>query len=233
MAPNLTNTQILDVYATAEKALRRTCAQTGWMLNDEDMADLQQQTLEKVIKSYDPARGTEPSALAWRVASNEARDFLRGRASAGAQKRDAREQSMSTEDEDGNVVSLDIADSAPNPLEMLEMRQLDAALTCAISELTPGQASGVAGFLASDDDAMTGAERIAKMRAVDALADHMKASHFVNVKREVKRGKQKKAKEIDQVEETPVPALATLRTLSMWHYICSTIKLTDLRLITE
>lgn len=170
----LTNPQILAVYATAEKAIRRTCAKFNVRPSEDTIADLQQGTLEKLLKSFDASRGN-PDQLAWRIAANEATDYLRGR-KVGAIKND--DQSLTCEDEDGTEVVSDVVDHAPNAFDLIAAHQLDSDVTRAIAGLSPGLQAGVKAALASDEVTMSNADRQAKFRAIDALAESIRSSHF-------------------------------------------------------
>lgn len=207
----LTNAQILAVYGTAEKAIRRTCARYNAQVSEDALADLQQGTLEKLLKSFDASKGS-PDQLAWRIAANVATDYLRGRTTAAIKNND---QSLSVEDDEGTETTLDVADDSGNAFELLAARQLDTAITCALADLTDGQKSGVRGFFASDEESMTGSERIAKMRAVEALSESIKSSHFTMAKPGKKVAKKKAPKRAPKVEaeETEVPGLRRLSTV--------------------
>lgn len=213
----LSNPQVIAVYDTAAKAIKATFRRFGARCDDDTLADLQQGTLVKVVSKYDADRGTAPGAMAWRVAVNEATDYLRGRSVGAIRNRD---QSLTTEDDDGVESISDIADDSANPFDLLAARQLDAEITRGISNLPDGMKAGIRSFYASDDEAMSGADRIAKMRAVDALSESLSAAHFPVVGKGKKAPKVKAPKRAPKVAEeaAEVPGLAKLATQSRVEY---------------
>lgn len=216
----ITPAQVTELYTTAERAIRRTLSSMGWMVSADDMEDLKQGVALKLLTAYDPTRGPI-GGLAWRVASNDAADFLRGR-TVGAIKNDAK--SLESHDEDGNLTTFDIADDSSNPRTMLEAATLDRDLTLAIDALDSGaQRKGIKAFMCSEETSMSGADRIAKLRAVDALTDNLKASHMVSSGKVRKAKAAKKAKrDSAKVSEVPeIRGLLRLQTLTMWNYITS------------
>lgn len=203
----LTNSQILSVYKTAEKAIRRTCAGYNVRVTDDALADLQQGTLEKLIKSFDADRGN-PDQLAWRIASNEAISYLRGR-TVGAIKNE--DQSLTVEDEDGTETVADVLDDSTNAFDLIAARQLDAEITRGIAGLSDGLKAGVKAALS--DETMSGADRIAAMRAREALSESLRASHLPLVREGKKAKKVKSPKRSPKVEE-PTEEAPTLRRMS-------------------
>lgn len=213
----LTNPQILSVYKTAAKAIHATARRYGTQVSEDTVADLQQGTLIKVISKYDASRGVAPDAMAWRVAANEATDYLRGRLVSAIKNNDV---SLTVEDEDGDTTISDLADDSANPFELIAARQLDAEITCAIADLSEGMQAGISGFYNSDEETMTGGQRIAKMRAVEALSESLKASHFANIKcdKKAKKVKAPKRAKVETAETVEAPGLLKLATQSKVDY---------------
>jgi len=207
----LTNSQILAVYKTAERAVRATLARYSVRVTRDLLADLQQGTLEKLVKSYDAERGN-PDQLAWRIAANEATSYLRGR-TVGAIKND--DQSLTATDDDGKETTVDIADDSCNAFELVAARQLDGELTRGIAGLTEGLQAGIKAALSGET--MEGSDRIAAMRARESLAESLKASHFPLVreaKKPAKRAKSsKRAPKVETTEATVVPSLRRMATV--------------------
>lgn len=218
----LTNPQILAAYKTAESAIRKTCARYGWTPSADDIADLQQATCLKVVSLYDETRG-EIGAMAWRVAMNETTDYLRGRTSAGAIKRNGNEDSLTGTDDDGHVTTLDIEDTSGNARDMLELRELNAEMASAFASISPSQRDAWEAEFA--DVTLSGSQRIAKMRSIEALQDSVKASSFV--RSNGKARKPTKSPKVEaEIEADDPPGLVRLRTLSMWDYQGPRMRLT-------
>lgn len=204
----LTNQQILKVYKTAESAIRRTCAKYNVRVSEDALADMQQGTLEKMLKSFDASRGA-PEAFAWRIAANEATSFLRGRTVSAIKNED---QSLTVENDDGTETVSDLADDSANPFELIAARQLDDELTQRINELSDSGKAGIKAALS--DDTMSGADRVAALRAREALSESLRSSHFALIadKKPAKRAKAKREPKVE-AEETEAPSLLRLSTV--------------------
>jgi hypothetical protein len=133
--------------------------------------------------------------------------------------------SLTVEDNDGHETVTDLADDSANPFEMLAARQLDAALTCGIAELSDSHKAGLKAQLS--DETMASNDRVYALRAREALAESLSASHFpLKSEKKAKKAKSPKAPKVEVVEEVEVPALAKLRTLATWEYQARTMSLT-------
>ena len=145
--------------------IRATAARYGWQITESDLADVAQDACVKVLESYNPERG-EVGALATVAARTCAVDFLRNR---GHKRIGAEDTSLVGRDDDsGEVVSLDLADHAPTPLQALIMARRDAAITRALANLSDAERD-----VLLSEATMTGAERIRRMRAIDKVQDEI------------------------------------------------------------
>ena len=109
-----------------------------------------------------------PEAFAYRVAYRIALDFLRGREYAGGSKNHASLDAEVNTD-DGSVTIGDLVPCQdPTALDLIMSGEIDAKLAVGLASLTPAQGSAIKADLA-DERALTGSERIGKMRAIEAM----------------------------------------------------------------
>ncbi len=163
----LTNSQILEVYKSAEMAVNKYGARFGRKISADDNADLCQATAMKVIETFNPDKGT-PGALAYLVAGNLAIDFLRGRSHAGGSK-ESHIGDMGSDDDEGHSSEYDAPDTAPNALDIMLANERSGKVARALGTLKPHQRAALSADLA-DERNLTGAERKAKHDAIKALS---------------------------------------------------------------
>jgi|HubBroStandDraft_6_1064221.scaffolds.fasta_scaffold350345_2 RNA polymerase sigma factor (sigma-70 family) len=211
----LTKDQVTDLYQTAEKTVHRTCAKYGWHPSPDDLLDIVQTVCVKSIESFNPERGTI-GALAWRIATNEVANYLNDHSAHGA-----RTDAMESTDEDGHMSTMDIPDDSTNAHVMLANAQRDAALKAAIGKLSPAERQAIEVHL-DDDRALTGSERIAKMRATDALEESLNAAHFDrSAAKPRKASKSKRSERSELMPATEIRGLLRLQTITKHNYIAT------------
>ena len=162
----ITNAQATELLTAASKAIYKATARFGRVLSPSDVSDISNTAFVKTLENYSPDRGTI-EALMYTVSYTVATDFLRGRNYAGGSK-ESHLSDLSTEDDEGNTSEVDVEDRAPSALDLMMSGEIDAKLTIALSELTTAQASAIKADL-DDDRALSGSERIGKMRAIEAM----------------------------------------------------------------
>ena len=140
----------------------------------EVVKDLTQETFAKVLVGFDPERGTL-GACAYQYAYNLATDYHRGRACYGSNHGAT---SLTVSDDSGNDITMDIGDVAPSALDSMIARERDADIAKAIEAL-PESGQRAIGAMLDDEGPMTGGDRIAKMRAVDAMQEIVKSPGYV------------------------------------------------------
>ena len=165
---NLSNADASQMLTSARKAISKVGGTFRSFTRDE-ADDLVQTAIVKAIESYDASKGT-PGACAYIVARTVATDYLRGRTYAGGNKVAGLSSDGSTSDEDGDSVALDLPDHVPSALDLLISGERTLSVADALAELTAPQREAVRADLA-DERILTGAERIAKMRAVESIQE--------------------------------------------------------------
>jgi DNA-directed RNA polymerase specialized sigma24 family protein len=158
----LTNVQAKVVIASAERACANLNAKGG-RYNASDIADIAQETFLKVAATWDASRG-DLAGYAYIVARNLTLDGLRTRARRGEASLDA----TSGDDSPTTLHSI-IPDHAPNPRDALIMKRRVDAARAAVANLSKSAQSAL--DIACDDESMSGAERQAKRRAIEALQE--------------------------------------------------------------
>lgn len=161
----LTNDQAKLVITSAERACANLNAKGG-RYSKADIADIAQETFIKVAAAWDGIR--DLAGLAYVVARNLTLDGLRSRAKRGEASLDA-----TVGDDDATTLHSMIPDRTPNPRDALIMKRRTEALRAAVAGLPDSAQDAL--DASCDDAAMTGAQRVAKKRAIDALQETLVA----------------------------------------------------------
>lgn len=122
--------------------------------------------------------GNCPEAFAFTVAYREAMDYLRN--AKGKHRADkASLDAPTSSDDDNDQTMVDIMPShTPSALDMLMSGEIQTQVERALPQLSPTLRSVVSTVLA-DDRALTGAERISKMRAIDEIQGSVSHRYMV------------------------------------------------------
>lgn len=190
---NLTNAQATAALKAATKGINAAFAASGRFVDPDTALDLAQESICNLIASFDPAKATANGVdgLAYVIGKREAMDYLRGRVSGGAQRRHDGEDSITVADEDGNPTDLEIASPWPSAFDQYAALQRDTALNAEISALPESQKRALRATIA-DEDHSDGANRVAKMRAIDTIVSNLPKSMRGTAGRSKAKGKKRK-----------------------------------------
>lgn len=166
--------QVAEVQTAIDRALARAVRKYPVLRGSaEDMA---QDAWVKVLAGYDATTGNAPGAYAYTVATTISIDYARNR---GAKVR-AHDASMSADAPltSGDEVITTLVDTLASTLAdaptMMHAKVRANAVQAALATLSDAHRAALAAWL--DDATMTGSQRIAKMRALDALREEISAS---------------------------------------------------------
>jgi DNA-directed RNA polymerase specialized sigma24 family protein len=183
----MTNAQAKDALKSATLGINAAFAACGRNIDPDVALDLAQETICNVLASFDPAKATANgvNGYAYQAGKREALDYLRGRTAGGAQRRHDGEDSLTTEDDDGNAVDVEIASPWPSPHDVLAASERYALLDSEIADLTPAQRDAIK--LTMDETAdLDNAQRQNKMRAINTIV--------ANLPKSLRTGRRSKAK---------------------------------------
>jgi DNA-directed RNA polymerase specialized sigma24 family protein len=164
----ISNTEAVQAMVSARKAISKIGASFR-SFTKEESEDLVQTAMIKAIESYDASKGTF-GAIAYMVARTVATDYLRGRLYSGGSKLAGLSNDGTSTDEDGTEVQLDLPDYTPSALDLMISSARESEVATALGTLSATERSAISTVLA-DDRAMTGAERIARQRAIASLQE--------------------------------------------------------------
>lgn len=223
----LTNAMAMEAMTGARKA----CAKFAHSLKKHSADDIVQDTLVKVCEGFDPERGTI-GAMAYRMAYNEALDYLRGRGYTGNRKDTDSLTIVQDSDDGSSETQADIADATPSALGMMIRNERIADVTKAIETLTPAMRDAIATDL-DDEVSKDGATRIAKMRAIDAIQESVRHPGYAT-RKVAKRAKVAKVEIEETKEDQQVAPQRGLSCLTIWRYVMETMKVpADITLIAK
>jgi DNA-directed RNA polymerase specialized sigma24 family protein len=164
----ISNTEATQAMVSARKAISKIGASFRSFTKDE-VDDLVQTSMIKAIESFDTSKGTF-GAIAYMVARTVATDYLRGRLYSGGSKLAGLSNDGTSTDEDGTEIQVDLPDHAPTALDMMISSARESEVATALGTLSATERSAISTVLA-DERAMTGAERIARQRAIASLQE--------------------------------------------------------------
>ncbi len=166
----ISNTEVVQAMVSARKAISKIGASFR-SFTKEESEDLVQTAMIKAIESYDASKGTF-GAIAYMVARTVATDYLRGRLYSGGSKLAGLSNDTITlpTDDDGSEIQIDLPDYAPSALDMMISSARESEVATALGTLSATERSAISTVLA-DERAMTGAERIARQRAIASLQE--------------------------------------------------------------
>lgn len=218
MNQKLSAEDVATVTTSAEKAIWKAIGYSKGSRNQANhVADLVQETFVKILINYDPERG-KIGGLAYTTAFNLALDFTRGRACYGAEHKGV--SSLTVTDESGADIAMDIADGSVSARDIMIQSERDENIANAVASLSDAHKRALEVALA-DDVALSGADRIAKMRAIDALQESVKSPGYV-ARAVAKRVKAKREPKIEAEVVEPPPQWG-LSIVAKWNYVANRI----------
>lgn len=158
----LTNDQAKLVIDAAERACAAANAR-GARLSKSDIADISQDVFIKVAESWSADRG-DLAGFAYIVARNASVDGMRKRTRTGETSLDAEHG-----DDDSTTLHSMLPSRVLNPRDALIAKRRAESARAAVANLSESAQDAL--DAAADDATMSGAQRVAKMRAIDALQE--------------------------------------------------------------
>lgn len=212
----MTNNEAMEALKSARKGISAAFAHCGRFADEDTCNDLAQESIVKVLTTYDPAKATETGipGFAYRLSYHQAMDYLRGKSKVrksdnerviaprkrkGEDRHETSDDQIHVEtetpfvrDDSGSVVDMEIPDHSGNPLDLLLAMERESALNQAIDNIdSEAQRNALKATLADDSDARVDlATRQNKMRAVNAIVDNLPAS-LRGGKRSANKGKKR------------------------------------------
>ena len=164
-----TNEQTAEI----SKAIARAVARLGYYTAvRNNSADIAQDAWVKVLAGFDATAGHTPGAFAYTVATRVALDYARNRgAKLRARDLDASLDAPVGTDDDSTALVDTLASATDDPATMAHASVRATAVQAALATVGDAGRDAIEAWLAGDT--MTGAQRIAKKRALDALQDQI------------------------------------------------------------
>jgi DNA-directed RNA polymerase specialized sigma24 family protein len=173
----ISNKDAPKVLETITKGVIRAFTSVGRIVDEDTRNEIANEAFCRILAStsFDPTKGNIMQ-YSYLAGKNTATEYLRGKVAAGA--RHFNETDIgTTEDDEGNTREIEIPDYSNIAENRLFVAQREAWLNEEIASLPPAQRAAIEAVWSADDSENTsGAHRINKMRAIDAIVANLPKS---------------------------------------------------------